>query len=79
MSAKPDLKPKTLTPQQIAIIIEAMEQQAALSITSRCNQTLEFVFKGGHIEFINQSHNRRIPADTDLVMNDDYTWNKETK
>jgi hypothetical protein len=66
---------KVLSPAQFNQLIEIMHAQAELSAASGCNQTIELVFKNGHIRWINASNN--APATTDgLVMDKDYQWKK---
>jgi len=64
-----------LTQPQYNQLVEIIEAQAELSAASRCNQTIELVFKNGHIEFINVSNNVRATTDG-LVMDKDYQWKK---
>ena len=64
-----------LTPKQIQQMIDIAEEQARLSIERRCNQEVTFVFKNGHIEFVNASNNQRATTE-DLVMDEGYQWRK---
>jgi len=68
---------KVLTQPQFNQLIEIIAAQAELSESTGCNQTVEIVFKAGHIRWINASNN--APATTEgLVMDADYNWkNKE--
>jgi hypothetical protein len=68
-----DLVPRILTPAQYNQLVEIMHAQAELSKASGCNQTIELVFKNGHISFINASNNARATTDG-LVMGADYQW-----
>ena len=70
-----DLVPQILTPAQYNQLIEIMHAQAELSKASGCNQTIELVFKNGHISFVNASNNARATTDG-LVMDKDYQWRK---
>lgn len=70
-----DLVPRTLTPAQYNQLVEIMHAQAELSKASGCNQTIELVFKNGHISFVNASNNARATTDG-LVMDADYQWRK---
>lgn len=71
-----DLVPRILTPAQFNQLVEFMHAQAELSKASGCNQSLEFIFKNGHISFINASNNARATTDG-LVMDSDYQWKEK--
>lgn len=71
-----DAVPTVLSPAQFNQLIEIMQAQAKLSEESGCNQTIEIVFKNGHIRWINASNN--APATTHgLVMDKDYQWKEK--
>lgn len=67
---------KILTPAQFNQLIEIMQAQAELSQETGCNQTIELVFKNGHIRWINASNNTQATTEG-LVMDDVYQWKEE--
>lgn len=67
---------KILTPAQFNQLIEIMQAQAELSQETGCNQTIELVFKNGHIRWINASNNAQATTEG-LVMDDVYQWKEE--
>ena len=65
-----------MTPAQFNQLVEMIQLQQELSKTRGCNQTLEIVFKDGHMKFLNASNNHpTIPHG--LVMGEDYAWRQD--
>ena len=62
-----------LTPAQFNQLVEIMQAQAELSLSTGCNQTIEIVFKSGHIRWINASNNAQATTHG-MVMDDGYQW-----
>ena len=62
-----------LTPAQFNQLVEIMQAQAELSKTTGCNQTIEIVFKSGHIRWINASNNAQATTHG-MVMDEGYQW-----
>jgi len=71
-----DIVPRILSVAQFDQLTEIMHAQAELSKASGCNQTIELVFKNGHISFVNASNNARATTDG-LVMDKDYQWREK--
>lgn len=64
---------RILTPAQFNQLVEIMQAQAELSQKTGCNQTIELVFKNGHIRWINASNNTQATT-IGLVMDERYQW-----
>ena len=62
-----------LTPAQFNQLVEIMQAQAELSLSTGCNQTIEIVFKSGHIRWINASNNAQATTHG-MVMDEGYQW-----
>ena len=64
-----------LTPAQFNQLVEIMQAQAELSLSTGCKQTIEIVFKSGHIRWINASNNAQATTHG-MVMDEGYQWRK---
>ena len=55
---------KVLTPQQYNQLVEILEHQSHLSVSTNCDQTITLVMRDGKLAYLKASNDRRAHRDT---------------